>query len=124
MLFGTGTDIIEIPRVARAVNSEAFKRRVFTPAEQAYCSSRGRQAPSSYAARWAAKEAVLKAFGTGLRGCSMLEMEILPDELGCPRLTLSGSLKKLAEEKDIINIALSLSHGHEYATAVCVMEKA
>lgn len=124
MIAGAGTDIIEIPRVARAVQSEAFRRRVFTAAEQAYCEGRGRQAPSSYAARWAGKEAVLKAFGTGLRGCSMLDMEILPDELGCPRLTLSGSLKRLAEEKKIGNIALSLSHAHEYATAVCVMERA
>jgi len=123
MIAGAGTDIIEIPRVSRAVQSEAFKRRVFTPAEQAYCESRGRQAASSYAARWAAKEAVLKAFGTGLRGCSMLDMEILPDELGCPQLTLSGSLQQLAEEKGIANISLSLSHAHEYATAVCVMEK-
>ena len=123
MIKGIGTDIIEIPRVARAVQSAAFLRRVFTPAEQNYCEGRGRQAASSYAARWAGKEAVLKAFGTGLRGCNMTDMEILPDELGCPQVTLSGNLAVLAAEQHISSLRLSLSHARDYATAVCVIEK-
>ena len=68
MLIGVGCDVIEIARVQKAIEREAFVERVYAPSEIAYCRSRGKQAAASFAARFAAKEAVLKALGTGLRG--------------------------------------------------------
>ncbi len=122
MILGIGTDIIEIKRVRQAIENVRFLERVYTEKERAYCSSRGKQAAASYAARFAGKEAVLKALGTGLRGGSMQDIEILPDELGCPRVKLFGYHEELAEEKGVVSVHVSLSHAMEYATAQCVLE--
>ncbi|WP_294147962.1 holo-ACP synthase [uncultured Selenomonas sp.] len=122
MVLGIGTDIIEISRVKRAIASEHFRARVYTAAERAYCEARGAGEAASFAARFAGKEAVLKAFGTGLRGGSMQDVEILDDALGCPQVTLHGYYRSLAAKKGITRILLSLSHAREYATAQCVME--
>ena len=122
MILGIGTDIIEIERVQKAVQNLHFIERVYTERERAYCESRGKQAVSSYAARFAGKEAVLKAFGTGLRGGNLLDIEILPDALGCPRVNLFGYYEELAKEKRVTQVHLSLSHAREYATAQCVLE--
>ncbi len=122
MIAGIGTDIIEIARVEKAA-TPAFLKRVYTEREQAYCEARGTGRYASYGARWAGKEAVLKAFGTGLRRGSLLDIEILNDELGCPRVQLSGYFEQLAREMGISRIWLSLSHARDYATAQCVMEK-
>ena len=70
LIVGIGTDIVEIARVKRAAAREAFLMRVYTEAERAYCESRGVQRMASYAARFAGKEAVMKALGTGLRTTS------------------------------------------------------
>lgn len=122
MVIGIGTDIVDIARVEKAVQSGRFRDRVYTVREQEYCDSRGRQAAASYAARFSGKEAVLKAFGTGLRGGSLLDVEILPDELGCPRVRLHGYYEELAVKSGVSRIHLSLSHAKEYATAQCVLE--
>lgn len=122
MVIGIGTDIVDIARVEKAVQSSHFRDRVYTAREQEYCDSRGRQAAASYAARFSGKEAVLKAFGTGLRGGSLLDVEILLDELGCPRVRLHGYYKELAVKSGVSRIHLSLSHAKEYATAQCVLE--
>ncbi len=122
MIAGIGTDIVEVSRMAKAIDSEHFRQRVFTPREIAYCSGRGKQAAQSFAARFAAKEAVLKAFGTGLRGGSLLEIEILNDELGCPQVYLQGFWAAKAQEKNVGKVWLSLTHTKEYAAAQCVME--
>ena len=122
MIAGIGTDIIEIQRMEKAA-TPAFLKRVYTEAEQSYCEARGAGKYASYGARWAGKEAVLKAFGTGLRGGSLLEIEILNDELGCPKVQLSGYFEKLALERGISVVWLSLSHSRDYATAQCVMER-
>ncbi len=122
MIAGIGTDIIEIQRMEKAA-TPAFLKRVYTEAEQSYCEARGAGKYASYGARWAGKEAVLKAFGTGLRGGSLLEIEILNDELGCPKVQLSGYFEKLARERGISVVWLSLSHSRDYATAQCVMER-
>ena len=122
MVLGIGTDIIEISRVKRAIASEHFRARVYTAAERAYCEARSAGEAASFAARFAGKEAVLKAFGTGLRGGSMQDVEILDDALGCPQVTLHGYYRSLAAKKGITRILLSLSHAREYATAQCVME--
>lgn len=123
MLAGIGTDIVEIGRIKKACANDRFLARVFTAQERAYCESRGAGRFASYAARFAGKEAVMKALGTGLRGGRLLEIEILPDALGAPQVTLTGAFHALAVHQGIRAARISLSHAREYATAVCVLEK-
>lgn len=122
MIAGIGIDIIEIQRVKKAIERDSFIERVYSEREREYCSARRKGAAESYAGRFAAKEAVLKAFGTGLRDGKLNEIEILNDELGCPGVTLSGYFKKLAEERGITKIWVSISHSQGNAVAQCVME--
>lgn len=122
MIVGVGCDIIEIERIARAIKSESFIRRVFTAEEAAYCQRRGQQAVASFAARFAAKEAVLKALGTGLREGSLQEIAVDNDGLGKPLVQLSGHFAMLAKQLGVKNIQISLSHSRELATAYVIME--
>lgn len=122
MIVGIGCDIIEIERIARAIKSESFIRRVFTAEEAAYCQRRGQQAAASFAARFAAKEAVLKALGTGLREGSLQEITVDNDVLGKPLVQLSGHFAMLAKQLGVKNIQISLSHSRELATAYVIME--
>lgn len=122
MIVGIGCDIIEIERIARAIKSESFIRRVFTAEEAAYCQRRGQQASASFAARFAAKEAVLKALGTGLREGSLQEIAVDNDGLGKPLVQLSGHFAMLAKQLGVKNIQISLSHSRELATAYVIME--
>lgn len=121
MILGLGTDVIEISRMEAAIKSERFRKRVFTEAEIIYCQQRGRGEAASYAARFAAKEAVLKAFGTGLRQGSLTEIEVSNDALGCPRIRLYGRFAVFAQKRGINKIFLSLSHAKEYAVAQCIV---
>ena len=122
MILGIGSDIIHIPRVARAIENERFLQRVYTARECAYAKSRGRGMAASLAARFAGKEAVLKAFGTGLRDGKLTDVEILPDALGAPKVRLSGYLAGRAEEMAIDRVWITLSHERDYATAYCILE--
>lgn len=122
MIVGIGCDIIEIERIARAIKSESFIRRVFTAEEAAYCQRRGQQAAASFAARFAAKEAVLKALGTGLREGSLQEIAIDNDGLGKPLVQLSGHFAMLAKQLGVKNIQISLSHSRDFAVAYVIME--
>lgn len=122
MIVGIGCDIIEIERIARAIKSESFIRRVFTAEEAAYCQRRGQQAAASFAARFAAKEAVLKALGTGLREGSLQEIAVDNDGLGKPLVQLSCHFAMLAKQLGVKNIQISLSHSRELATAYVIME--
>lgn len=122
MIVGVGCDIIEIERIARAIKSESFIRRVFTAEEAAYCQRRGQQAAASFAARFAAKEAVLKALGTGLREGSLQEIAVDNDGLGKPLVQLSGHFAMLAKQLGVKNVQISLSHSRELATAYVIME--
>ena len=122
MIRGIGTDIVEIARIRQAVAKERFVVRVYTEGERAYCEGRGVQAAASFAARFSGKEAVLKAFGTGLRGGTLRDVEILPDAQGAPRVNLHGNFAELARQRGIKEIWLSLSHTGAYAVAQCVME--
>ena len=118
MVVGIGIDLVEIHRMKKAIERPLFVQRVFTPAEQAYCDSRGRQNAASYAARFAAKEAVMKALGTGLAGGgSWQDIEVLPDEQGKPVMTLNGCFGQLAGKMGVTRIHVSLSHAQEYAAA-------
>lgn len=122
MIVGIGCDIIEIERIARAIKSESFIRRVFTVEEAAYCQRRGQQAAASFAARFAAKEAVLKALGTGLREGSLQEIAVDNDGLGKPLVQLSGHFAMLAKQLGVKNIQISLSHSRDFAVAYVIME--
>lgn len=122
MIVGVGCDIIEIERIARAIKSESFIRRVFTAEEVAYCQRRGQQAAASFAARFAAKEAVLKALGTGLREGSLQEIAVDNDGLGKPLVQLSGHFAMLAKQLGVKNIQISLSHSRDFAVAYVIME--
>ncbi|MBL7126339.1 MAG: holo-ACP synthase [Dehalococcoidales bacterium] len=112
-----GVDIIEIGRVKEAVNrwGERFLRRVYTEAELAAY----RHKPSSLAARFAGKEAVMKLLGTGRIGVNWREIETLSHPGGRPRVNLYGKAQSKAGELGIKEIAVSLSHSKEYAIA-CV----
>lgn len=122
MIYGIGTDIVEIDRMKKAIAKEAFVKRVFSEAEIDYCHSRKAGAPASFAGRFAAKEAVLKAFGTGLRDGRLVDIEVINDELGCPHLVLKGYFKEMMEAQGIKRVWISISHAQAYATAQCVME--
>jgi len=116
--IGIVIDLIEIHRLKKAIENPLFVQRVFTPAERAYCDSRGRQNAASYAARFAAKEAVMKALGTGLSGGgTWQDIEILPAEKGQPVMQLSGFFGELAQELHVSTVFVSLSHAQEFATA-------
>ncbi len=117
-MLSTGVDIIEIARIAQAVErwGERFLRHVYTPSEVAFC--RGRT--PELAARFAAKEAVSKALGTGIMGVGWTEIEVLPDPLGKPRVQLHGQAAARARALGLFEFAISLSHSQEYAVAFVV----
>ena len=116
--FSVGVDIIEIERIEAVLqrHGERFLQRVYTPKEQAYC--RGRV--PELAVRFAAKEAVSKALGTGLRGISWKEMEILGDRRGRPLVYLHGRAKARAKELGLSEFTISLSHSRNHAVAFVV----
>lgn len=118
-IVGHGIDIVECARieVVRARHPERFLQRVLTEAERVWLSRMKNPVPS-LAGRWAAKEAILKALGTGWRGkIAWTDMEILPDSLGAPKLTLSGETRRIAEDKGTGEWLLSISHTDAYAAA-------
>lgn len=125
MIVGTGVDIVEVRRVEKALerHGRRFLDRVFTPGEVAYCTASESQRAQRLAARFAAKEAALKAFGLGLRDLRWTDAEVVRDRLGKPSLQLHGRLVELAREQEIRVLHLSLSHCKEYAIAQVVAER-
>jgi holo-[acyl-carrier protein] synthase len=125
VIYGIGVDLIEIERLAQAIarTGQRLIKRLYTDAEQAYCS---RQHPphACYAARFAAKEAFLKALGTGLRQhMRWRDIEVCRDELGKPRLRLYGYLQERCGTEGIQHIHLSLTHSATCAIAQVILEK-
>ena len=101
-----------------------FAARVFTENERAYCDGRGVAADCSYAGRFAAKEAFLKALQTGWRGkISWLDVEIVSNVDGAPSLNITGEAQRLMRELGATNIHLSISHTNEHAIAQVLLEK-
>jgi holo-[acyl-carrier protein] synthase len=121
VIIGMGIDIIEIDRIKEAIRRHSFIERVFTLGEHQYCESRGVQKASSYAARFAGKEAIMKAFGTGLAGGTFQDIEIFLDEKGCPHVKLSGQFAALASSMGVNTIHISLTHAREYAAAQAIL---
>lgn len=118
-VIAVGTDIIECPRIARMLDNhgEVFLKRVFTPVEIEYCYGR-KMAYQHYAARWAAKEAVLKTLGTGwARGISWTDVELAKLPGGKPVIRLYNRASEVARETGINEVLISVSHTREYAVA-------
>ncbi len=122
MIKGIGIDIIEISRVEKSLANPNFVKRIFTENEQKYCNSRNKQAAASYAARFAAKEAVVKAFGTGMVGGTWQDIEVLPNDEGAPHVKLHGYFAYIATKQKIYHVHISLSHAREYAIAQAILE--
>lgn len=124
MIIGLGLDVVELPRIERALSrhGERFLKRILTPYER---ENMPQSAPLPYvAARFAAKEAASKALGTGIAdgvGFQMLEVKREPS--GQPRLVLHGPARERAEALGADNAHISLTHGRDIAAAVVVLEK-
>jgi holo-[acyl-carrier protein] synthase len=125
MILGVGIDIIEVARIRASHEKfgERFLKRILHPAEIAYCLSHRNPAPF-LAARFAAKEAISKAFGTGIgRQLGWQDMEVGRKESGEPFVILHDDGQKLLAERGGTSFYLSLSHTENYAAAVAVLEK-
>lgn len=118
-VVGVGVDMIELARVERALSrTPALAARLYTERERAICTAEcGRWQIGGLAARFAAKEAVAKAFGTGIRGFGFADVEVLPDTLGKPEAALHGRAAELAQRLGIATLHLSLSMTDELAVA-------
>lgn len=124
MIFGIGIDMIEVSRIEKSITrSKSFLTKIFSEKEREYCDSKSNKF-QCYAARFAAKEAFMKAIGTGWRnGIKFNEIEVVNNELGKPEIKLSGKAKELFCQMDLKNIFVSLSHLKEYAIANVIIEK-
>lgn len=118
-ILGIGTDIIECPRIGKMIEThgELFLRRVYTDREIRYCHSR-KHAIEHFAGRWAAKEAILKAMGTGRsRGIAWTNIEVRNGHDGRPQVLVCGAARETALERGIGDILISIAHCRTYATA-------
>jgi len=124
VIIGMGVDLAEVPRIQKAIerHGEPFLRRVFTVAEREYCEG-FRNRYERYAGRFAAKEAAMKALGTGWRrGVRWLDFEVVREKGGRPTLRLDGEAQKIAAELGLKRIALSITHTEMQALAQVIFE--
>lgn len=123
MIIGIGVDIVKNERIAGLIKNygQDFIEKIYTGVEIEYCQSK-KAAVSSFAARFAAKEAVLKALGTGMRNNSWQEIEIKNNKLGQPEVQLFNKTAKKAKELKVSSIFISMSHEKDYSIAQIVME--
>ena len=125
MILSIGTDIIEVYRIRDTIaRTPRFAERVFTVAEREYCESKGAAAAQSYAGRFAAKEAFLKALKTGWRGkITWQDIEVHSDSDGVPSLNITGEARRVLDERGADAVHLSISHTTEHAVAQVILEK-
>jgi holo-[acyl-carrier protein] synthase len=124
MIVGTGIDIAEVPRIGQAIErfGERFLQRIFTAGEIRYCDSKANRV-ERYAARFAAKEAAMKALGTGWNhGVRWRDCEVVRAPGGRPTMTFHGKAGEFAAKMGVNNIALSLTHTTEQAIAQLILE--
>ncbi len=122
MIFGIGIDVIEIERIEKSIEKfgDKFLDRIFTAEERAYCDAQ-KYPHVNYAARFAVKEAVAKAFGIGIgKDLAFLDIQVNRSEAGAPFVTLRGAGKNFAKEHGIGQIQISLTHAKLYAAANAV----
>ncbi|MEZ7890394.1 MAG: holo-ACP synthase [Candidatus Wallbacteria bacterium] len=124
MIYGVGTDIVKIERMARSLErTEGFKKKIFTQQEIDYCSEKA-FAPQHFSGMFAVKESFIKAFKEGMSGgMKYCDIEILHYEDGAPYLNLSGITKEKFESKKLAAAHISISHDTDFATAVVIIEK-
>ena len=118
-LIGIGTDITECARIEAMIekHGELFLNRVYTPWEQDYCSGR-KASLQHFTGRWAAKEAILKAMGTGwAKGIHWTDLEIRNESGGQPFVQLCGEAQNICEQKGVSQMLISISHCDSFATA-------
>ncbi len=125
MIVSIGIDIVEVYRIRETISrTPRFVERVYTENERAYCEAKGAAAAQSFAARFAAKEAFLKALKTGWRGkITWHDIEINSDTDGVPSLKIKGEARSILENLGANQIHLSLSHTTEHAVAQVILEK-
>jgi holo-[acyl-carrier protein] synthase len=124
VIHGTGIDIVETDRIASILEKQGrrFLERCFTEAEIAYCEPNKAAGIQSYAARFAAKEAVSKAFGTGIGDkMAFTDIEVTKTPSGKPEIRLHGPAQAYATELGVTQIQLSLTHTKNYAAAVAIV---
>ncbi len=122
-MIGLGIDVCAIARIETALQkNDGFLNRYYTLDERVYLQSRGQMAAHSAAAMFAAKEALLKALGTGLGGVGMAEIGVVHDAQGCPGYALSPKAQALLTKKGAAIAHLSLTHDAGVAVAVCILE--
>lgn len=124
MIVGIGLDIVDTQRLARTLagaGAAAFERRVFTPGELAACAGRVDRV-EALAARFAAKEACLKALGVGLFEAGLQEVEVVRGRGGVPRIRLSGEARRSAGRARVRHVHISLTHEPGFAAAVVILE--
>jgi holo-[acyl-carrier protein] synthase len=122
MIIGIGTDIIQTARIAKGLESDGFREKVFSKHEISYCETKANKM-ESFAARFAAKEAFFKALGTGWRGgMAFNEVQVVNDELGKPSIQLLGETFNIVQKREIRSIHVSLSHVKEMAIATVILE--
>ncbi len=127
-IVGTGIDVIEVERIERAltnpVTGARFRARVYTRGEVDYCESRGKPRFQSYAARFAAKEATMKALGTGWnRNVGWSEIEVVRRRGSAPTIVLAGKAAEFARKKNIGRFHLSITHTNREAIAHVIAER-
>ena len=119
-MIGIGVDLCEVDRMRRALErTPSLRDRVFTADEQAYCERR-RDPTERYAARFAAKEAVLKALQVGVGACPWRDIEVVRADGGAPSLALHGAAQALADQRGVARWLLTMSHTHRLAEAIAV----
>lgn len=121
MIKGIGNDIIEIERIEKAIQNEHFLRKYFTDREVEMYISRNRNA-EILAGNFAVKESVSKVFGTGVRNFGLIDIEVLRDDLGNPYVNLHNEAARIAREKNIERILVSISHCKNYAVGFAIGE--
>jgi holo-[acyl-carrier protein] synthase len=124
LIYGIGTDIIETARIQTVMERDiGFREKIFSPGEITYCESK-KNKYQHYAARFSAKEAFMKALGTGWRdGIRFAEIEVIHDPLGKPLIRLSGTAREIAERENISTFHITISHIKEIATATVIIEQ-
>jgi holo-[acyl-carrier protein] synthase len=124
LIIGCGIDLVKIERIEKIIKrwGDNFIFRIFTPLEREYCEKKKGNKFQSYAGKFAAKEALLKALGLGLREANWKEIEIKNDELGQPIIDTSGKLKNIASAKGVSKYFISISHTKEYAAAQVILD--
>jgi holo-[acyl-carrier protein] synthase len=124
LIIGCGIDLVKIERIEKIIKKwgDNFIFRIFTPIEREYCEKKKDNKYQSYAGRFAAKEALLKSLGLGLRGVNWKEIEIDNNELGQPVIVTSGKLKNIASAKEVSKYFIAISHTKDYAIAQVILE--